>query len=56
MQKRLEEYTDEARQYICKLNGFDCAVMLTDTKTLFLYCIPGVDDQNPSGTPYSANR
>lgn len=51
MQKRLEEYTDDVRQYICKLNGFDCAAILTDTKT-FLYCIPGVDDQNPSRVQY----
>ncbi|OJD26082.1 hypothetical protein ACJ73_02543 [Blastomyces percursus] len=51
--RRLEEYTDEVRWHIHKLDGFDCEVILADARTLFLYnpyCTLGIDDQNPSGT------
>ncbi|OJD20778.1 hypothetical protein ACJ73_07889, partial [Blastomyces percursus] len=49
IRERLEEYTNEVRRCIHKLNGFDCAVILADTRTLFLY-IALFDNQNPSGT------
>ncbi|OJD11236.1 hypothetical protein AJ78_07951 [Emergomyces pasteurianus Ep9510] len=35
IRKRLEDYTDEARRHIHKLDGFDCAVILADARTLF---------------------
>lgn len=37
IRKRLEEYTDEVRWHTGNLNGFDCAVILADAKTLFSY-------------------
>ncbi|OJD21153.1 hypothetical protein ACJ73_07505, partial [Blastomyces percursus] len=37
IRKRLEEYTDEVRRHIHKLDGFDCAVILADARTLFSY-------------------
>ncbi|EEQ85131.2 uncharacterized protein BDCG_08400 [Blastomyces dermatitidis ER-3] len=37
IRKRLEEYTEEVRQHIHKLDDFDCAVILADARTLFLY-------------------
>ncbi|EDN09661.1 predicted protein [Histoplasma mississippiense (nom. inval.)] len=37
IRKRLEEYTDEVRRHIHKLNWFDCAVILADARTLFSY-------------------
>ncbi|KAL2371334.1 hypothetical protein RJ035_005345 [Blastomyces gilchristii] len=37
IRKRLEEYTEEVRQHIHKLDGFDCAVILADARTLFSY-------------------
>ncbi|KKZ63503.1 hypothetical protein EMCG_02190 [[Emmonsia] crescens] len=37
IRKRLEEYTAEVRRHIHKLDGFDCAVILEDARTLFSY-------------------
>ncbi|OJD12103.1 hypothetical protein AJ78_07252 [Emergomyces pasteurianus Ep9510] len=37
IRKRLEKYADEVRQHIHKLDGFDCAVILADARTLFSY-------------------
>ncbi|KKZ67521.1 hypothetical protein EMCG_06810 [[Emmonsia] crescens] len=37
IRKRLEEYTDRVRRHSHKLDGFDCAVILEDARTLFSY-------------------
>ncbi|KJF61140.1 uncharacterized protein CIMG_11512 [Coccidioides immitis RS] len=45
IRKRLEEYT---RRHIHKLDDFDCSNPRGRQDPIFVYCTPGVDDQNPS--------